>query len=63
MSPSKTRTSNRPLRSYLLRIVEQRVVSISTVYELHDITSGERIRFDSLDTLQRFLSQQRRRSG
>ncbi len=61
MSPSKTSTSSRPLRSYLLRVVEQRLVSISTVYELHDIASGERVRFDSLDALQRFLSHQRRR--
>lgn len=62
MSPSKTSTSSRPLRSYLLRIVEHRVVSISTIYELHDIATGERVRFESLDALQRFLSYQHRRA-
>lgn len=48
------------MRSFLLRVVEQRVVVVSTVYELRDITSGACHRFDSLAALQRFLSRQGR---
>ena len=47
--------SQRPLHSYILRIVEQRVLSVSVVYELVDIGDGSKRRFDSLEALQRHL--------
>ncbi len=44
------------VHSYLLRVVENRVVTVTQVYELHDITSGACRRFESLQALQRFLA-------
>jgi len=47
-----------PLRSFLLRIVEERTVRVVRVYELHDIATGTRRRFSSLAALERHLARQ-----
>lgn len=49
------------MHSYILRVVEQRVLTVSLVYELHDIASGTKRSFKSLDALQRHLSQRERK--
>lgn len=55
MAQPKVGRSSRPLHSYLLRVVEQRVLSVSLIYELHDIASGTKRSFKTLDELQRHL--------
>jgi len=62
MSQSGIRRSSRPLHSYILRVMEQRVVTVSLIYELHDIASGTKRSFESLAELRRHLSRQRGRS-
>ena len=62
--PRKTdQPQRRPLRSFILRVVEQRVMSVSVVYELHDIATGARRSFETLESLQRFLARQPRRAA
>ena len=56
-------TGIRPLRSYLLRVVEQRTVVVSQVYELHDIAAGTRRRFVSLDELKQYLGRKHARDA
>jgi len=63
MPPSKPQTRSEPVQSYLLRVVEQRVLSVSTVYELQDIATGARRRFESLAALHSFLAHQQRSAG
>jgi hypothetical protein len=62
MPQSEIRRSARPLHSYILRVVEQRVLTVSLVYELHDIASGTKRSFKSLADLHRHLGRQRGRS-
>lgn len=50
--------TQRPVGSYLLRVVEERTVQVARVYELHDIATGKRLRFASLAALQRHLASQ-----
>jgi hypothetical protein len=56
--PPSTRTVERPLGSFLLRIVVERTVRVARVYELHDIATGKRHRFATLAALQRHLARQ-----
>lgn len=61
-----TQRTQRPVGSYLLRVVEERTVQVALVYELHDIATGTRLRFASLAALQRHLAGQgreQRRNG
>lgn len=60
MAQSEVRHSKRPVHSYILRVLEQRVLTVSLVYELHDIASGTKRSFKSLDELQRHLAQRAR---
>jgi hypothetical protein len=46
----------RPLRSFLLRVVELRRVSVEQVYELVDLQAGRTHRFADLAALQRHLA-------
>lgn len=50
------------MHSYILRVMEQRVVTVSLTYELHDIARGTKRSFESLAELRRHLSRQRGRS-
>lgn len=60
MSRSAVLRSNRPVHSYILRVLEQRVLTVSLVYELHDIAGGTKRSFKSLDALQRHLARRAR---
>ncbi len=51
------------VHSYLLRVVEQRVVTVARVYELHDIATGRSRCFETLEAMQRFLARTRRAAG
>lgn len=55
-STTRTRTSSRPTRSFILRVLEERVETVSVVYELHDIADGTKRRFASLAALKRHLA-------
>ncbi len=57
MSQSEAHVSNRPVRSYILRVVEQRTLTMSPLYELHEIASGAKSSFKSLEALKRHLGQ------
>lgn len=59
MPQPRIRRSTRPVHSYLLRVVEQRVLTVTLVYELHDIATGTTRSFGSLAALQRHLGRQR----
>lgn len=63
MVDSNTERARRLMRSYILRVVEQRTLTVDLVYELHDIEAGTRRRFSSLASLERHLAGQRRRSA
>lgn len=54
--PARSRTTHRPVRSYILRVLEERVETTMVVYELHDIADGTRLRFASLAALRRHLA-------
>lgn len=60
MTTSAVLRSKRPVHSYILRVLEQRVLTLSLVYELHDIASGTKRNFKSLDELRRHLAQRER---
>lgn len=55
-SPSR---ASRPLGSYVVRVLEERTVTVRCVYELRDIASGEVQRFASAAALQRWLAARR----
>jgi hypothetical protein len=55
-----TERARRLVRSYILRVVEQRTLTVELVYELHDIEAGTRRRFSSLPLLERHLARQRK---
>lgn len=51
-----TSTTNTPRGSYLVRVLEQRAVTVRLVYELRDLASGESLQFPSSRAMQRWLS-------
>lgn len=63
MADPDIETARRLVRSYILRVVEQRTLKVELVYELHDIEAGTRRRFSSLPSLERHLALQRGRKA
>jgi hypothetical protein len=57
-TPRQTSRKTRPLGSYLLRVFEERVELLRHHYELQDLASGQLLRFESLQALQRHLREQ-----
>ena len=51
----RTQSRQRPLRSYLLRVVELHRVSVEQLYELVDLQAGRTHRFADLAALRRHL--------
>lgn len=56
--PPRRAAAQRLLGSYLLRVLEERSVQVSVVYELHDLASGERLRFATRAGMERHLARQ-----
>jgi hypothetical protein len=54
-SPATVRRKTQPLASYLVRVVQERVETVRVHYEVVELGSGERHRFNSLAALQRHL--------
>ena len=48
MADPDIESARRLVRSYILRVVEQRTLKVELVYELHDIEAGTRRRFSSV---------------
>jgi hypothetical protein len=63
MGDPNTESASRLVRSYILRVLEQRTLRIELVYELHDIEAGKRRRFSSLPSLERHMARQRSSGG